>query len=314
MAHARLIRLHTLCNFAMALCLVLLAATLFACQPKSGDEDLYGASTYDFGSQANGQEAGPGHAPGAPHAAKQTAAAQNGELVIPARSKAEWIAKGNCLDPDRPAPREGDNFRLVPINTLIYPELLALYEGFINLTPHDADARRYQQQIVWAMRTVDKRNSYASSLGARQKALLDKSLPGGAILFDDVRLQKAGEEGVADFLVGLLPRISFFGFSINPSDLLNPDRAPDVADNQLAQLITMPVEGGAAGGAAGTKSLDAGIETRITGTAPLTMQVSIINTTDRDYVFVPAHYAAEAQRKVQRLTLAPPQDARISGI
>ncbi|MDL2207228.1 hypothetical protein LJB82_00725, partial [Desulfovibrio sp. OttesenSCG-928-M16] len=134
------------------------------CQPKSGEEGLYGAQTYDFGSQAGeAQDTAPDSGPVA--APSRTVASASGAITIPARSMAEWTARGNCLDPDRPAPRYGDKFKLVPIGNIIDPQLLPLYEGFINLTVHDDEARRYQQQIVWAMRTVDKRNSYASSLG-----------------------------------------------------------------------------------------------------------------------------------------------------
>ncbi|MDL2207227.1 hypothetical protein LJB82_00720 [Desulfovibrio sp. OttesenSCG-928-M16] len=149
--------------------------------------------------------------------------------------------------------------------------------------------------------------------GGRQKALLDKSLPGGAALFDEVRLSRAGQEGAADFLIGLLPRISFFGFSIDLSDLLDPDRAPAVADNQLEQLINMPAGDLVESGDVASR-LTPGIETRITGTAPLTMRVAIVNNSDADFVFVPTQYAAEAQRRVQRVTLAPPERVSISAL
>lgn len=305
-----------------ALCL----AALQGCQPKSGQEDLYGDSTYDFGSQdeagrsapAQGEanaarsEAGTASAtatgvPGAPLAAKAP-----GAIIIPARSTVEWTAAGNCLDPDRPAPRRGDVFRLVPVSGLIDPQLLPLYEAFLRLSVSDAEARRYQQQIVWALRTVDKRNSYASSLGARQKALLDRSLPGGAALFDEVRVSKVGEEGVGDFLAALLPRISFFGFSIDLADLMNPDTAPAVADSQLEQLINMPVEGPENDAAQAKGNLAPGIETRISGAGPLVMRVSISNTSNEDYVFMPTSHAAEPRRHAQRLSLAPPDEVTVS--
>jgi hypothetical protein len=294
----------------------LLCLSLCGCQPYQGD-DIYGAQSRGFtGAQ---EEAAPQTAEGPESAPDRTTASAEaapasggGAMVIPARSQARWTARGNCMDPDRPAPRHGDKFRLIPINRLLDPELVPLYQSFINLTAHDAEAQRYQQQIVWAMRTVNQRRSYASSLGPAQRALLDKSHPGGAALFDGVRQSRVGQEGAMDFLAGMLPRISFFGFSIDPAELLNPSTAPAVADNQLEHLINASPGEPLRDTGYEQGRLARGIETTIVGTAPLTMTVTITNNSDTDYVFVPSAWVAEAQRHVQRVTLAPPRAARIT--
>ncbi|MGL4208806.1 MAG: hypothetical protein ACRCTY_05410, partial [Candidatus Adiutrix sp.] len=51
----------------------------------------------------------------------------SGVIEIPRHSLVAWTTQGNCLDPDRAAPRKGNRFKIVPIAGVITEELLPVY-------------------------------------------------------------------------------------------------------------------------------------------------------------------------------------------
>lgn len=240
-----------------------------------------------------------------------SAADQRG-IEIPPNAMAQWTIKGNCMDPDRPAPGSGDKFQLAPIETLIDSRLVPVYQGFIKLTAHDREAQQYQQQIVWAFRTITKENSYASSMGPKQKAILNRSYPNGAEIFEQVRSSEASKAMAMDTLRKLLPSISVLGQSHNLADLLNPEKAPQIAEAHLNSLIAMKPSEAIQDTGFEYSEIQDGVYAHVVGASTLTTSIAIVNTTPSTFYFQPALYAAEPQRKVQRVTLTTPPSVQLT--
>lgn len=231
-----------------------------------------------------------------------------GTLVIPARSMATWTTEGLCLDEKLPAPGASDRFQLIPIGQLIHPELISLYQNLVRLYPGEPGVERYAQQLAWMLRGVDKGSAYSDSLGQAQKNILDRCAPDGADLYVSVASRYAPvreTERTGIPLRDMLSMISVFGMAFNAADLLNPERAPDAANQQVQALIrATPMENSTASGYEYAQ-LAPGVYTHITGAGPLTVRIRLANVTASPFAFDPTAYAAQAQRELQRIGLSP---------
>ena len=232
-------------------------------------------------------------------------------VTVPPFSVVEWNTKGNCLDPNLPAPRDGDSFQLVPVTSIITPELLPLYQCLMRQVRSDSGARRHQQQLVWAMRTVGMSRSYADSLGPQQLAVLDSCMPGGAAAFNRVRSRMASSAQFQSLMRDLVPVVSVAGISFNPVDLLSSDNPSGIVENELDRLIGMPVNELVRDDGYQYGTVAEGVHSYAVGTGPLALTVRLVNTNASPFIFDPTLYAAQAQRKTQRVTLAPPPSGSV---
>jgi len=231
-----------------------------------------------------------------------------GDIVtIPARSVIHWRTKGNCMDPNLPAPRKGDKFRLIRSSSLIPPDVQPLYKNFMRLTRKDPEARRHQQQIVWCMRTIsEKSSSYCDGLGKAQKDVLDRAQPGGHDVIVKARQRHKQKGQALGLLKKIAPQIKVNGQNISVVDLLDPNTGPQIVEEQLQQLIQMPLKDFAPDLGYEFTELEPGIYAEVVGDGPLSLDIRVANTTDEPYDFDPTIYAAHPQRKAQKVTLAPP--------
>jgi hypothetical protein len=234
---------------------------------------------------------------------------KSGNIVtVPPRSVVRWSAKGNCADPTFPAPRTGDKFRLIPASSLIPSEIEPLYRNFIRLTKTDQEARNHQQQIVWCMRTVsNKSSSYCDGMGDASKRVLDRALPGGSQLLLSIRQRQKVQQEALDVFRKIVPSVNVGGRNYNPVDLLsNPQTAQDAVQQQLQNLINMPINEAIQDTGYEYSEIAPGVFVKIIGDGTLSIRIELANTTSDPYYFDPTLYLAQPQRKAQRITLMPP--------
>ena len=227
-------------------------------------------------------------------------------VTIPPYSMVEWITKGNCMDPSRPAPRSGDKFQIIDISDLIDDDLLPLYQGLLRLANTDAAAKRHQQQLVWAFRTVSDSNSYSRSLNQEQMTLLDKAYPNGAALFNSVVQRKQMTNEIKNLIKDVVPSITIGGRTVNPVDLATAKDPAAAISGQVQRLIDLPINEPIKNSGFEYNELAEGVYVHAVGTNYLTVQTRIINATGSTVYFNPLMYSAQAQRETQRVSLAPP--------
>jgi len=231
-----------------------------------------------------------------------------GDIVtVPPRSVIRWRTRGNCLDPQLPAPRNGDKFRLVKSASLIPADLHPLYKNFIRLTKTDAEAKRHQQQIIWCLRTIsDKYSSYCDRLGEAPKAVLDRAMPRGHQLIEKARKNQKQQEKTLALLRKIAPQVKLDGRNVSLVDLIDPKTAPQIMEQQLQHLINMPLNESAPDIGYEYTELAPGVFAQAVGDGPLSLVVRVANTTGDPYDFDASLFAAQPQRKAQKITLAPP--------
>ncbi|GHU04750.1 hypothetical protein FACS1894205_3510 [Alphaproteobacteria bacterium] len=234
-----------------------------------------------------------------------------GLISIPAFSSIEWENRGNCLDPNLPAPRAGDKFQMIPAQTLIPPELMPIYQCVLKKAETDPEVKKHQQQIIWAMRTLDKRRSYADALGSAHQAILNQCSPDGdgAAVLQSLRAPHEGAAVAQTVMLTAVSVASVAFLGVNLAALVDPETSPFLIDQEVSQLMNAPINEEIRDGNYHYGSVDNGVYSEIVGTAPLKVKIRLVNARQDPYVFDPTLYAAQAQRKTQRVTMAaPPPD------
>ena len=255
-------------------------------------------------------------------------------ILVPPQSVVTWETDGNCLDPDLPAPRGGDVFQFVPMRPLVQPDLLPLFRRFMILTKTDPQAEVFQQEIVWAILTVGDRHSLCDQLTPEYNALLDRALPAGAQLLararaeHRVRFAQEPEEhapprderprrerrkpGPAEALSTLLGMASSANFNkmLSPEGVLNEVMRLTDTGARLQRLQSMPIDEPLRNDGYEYGEVAPGVYSHVVGTKPLAMKLRLANTTTEPYIFDPLDFAAQAQRKTQRVGLSLPDPAR----
>lgn len=233
-------------------------------------------------------------------------------VTIPPYSMVEWTTKGNCLDPSRPAPRNGDKFQIIAAGDLIDDELMPLYQGLLRLANTDANAKRHQQQLVWAFRTISNSNSYSRSLNQEQMAVLDKCYPNGASLYNSVVQQKQITNEIKNLIKDVVPSITIGGRTVNPVDLATAKDPAAAISGQVQRLIDLPINEPIKNSGFEYNELAENVYVHAVGTNSLTVRMRIINATGSTIYFNPLMYAAQAQRETQRVSLCTPPSNIVS--
>lgn len=222
-------------------------------------------------------------------------------MVIPPKAMVEWTSRGNCMDPDRPAPSTNDKFKLIPISELFPAELVPVYEGFMKLTMTNAQARSLQQHMVWALRTTNWANSRAANLKPEHRALLDKSYPNGAAIVERLAASAQAKDTAKKVLNfglgkvgGQLGQLAQLGFSVNDTQ------------QHLQHLIQTATPAGQNNSGYEYSAIAGEVYTKVVGTGALEAKFIILNASSAPYEFRTVSYAAEAQRKTQRVSMIPP--------
>ena len=197
--------------------------------------------------------------------------AVNGVITIHPGEVVQFEAQGYCLDPDRPAPSEGEPMRFIPMASLINFRLRRLFYKVLHMagrqnTSYAADF----QNVVWAIRTADaKQNSWGDELGGAEKLLLNVAMPGGAALLQQVR------------------RL------------------------HLEQLFRQTPRGAIPHSDAQFSMLSSGVAGRAENLGRLRVRWQIANSSEKDFTFDAAQWALDTQRKVQREALPPPSSGLV---
>lgn len=218
--------------------------------------------------------------------------AVNGVITIHPGEVLQFEAQGYCLDPDRPAPSEGEPMRFVPMVGLINFRLRRLFYKVLHMAgrQHTGYAADFQN-VVWAIRTADaKQNSWGDELGSAEKRLLNAAMPGGAALLQQVRRTATGRTEGGRGLAPLVPGVNFSADSrVHLEQLFRqtPPGAIPYSDVQFSML-------------------SAGVAGRAENLGRLRVRWQIANSSNKDFAFDAAQWALDPQRKVQREALSPP--------
>lgn len=223
--------------------------------------------------------------------------AVNGVITIHPGEVLQFEAQGYCLDPDRPAPSEGEPMRFVPMAGLINFRLRRLFYKVLHMAgrQHAGYAADFQN-VVWAIRTADaKQNSWGDELGSAEKRLLNAAMPGGAALLRQVRRTATGRTEGGRGLAPLVPGVNFSADSRVHLEQLFRQTPPGAIPHSDAQF----------------SMLSAGVAGRAENLGRLRVRWQIANSSNKDFAFDAAQWALDPQRKVQREALPPPSQGLV---
>lgn len=223
--------------------------------------------------------------------------AANGNFMIKPGEVLQFQAQGYCLDPDRPAPANGEPMRFIPMSGLINFRLRRLFYKVL----HAAGGRRGAyaadyQNVIWAIRTADSRQSaWGDALGSAEKRLLNEVMPGGAALLQQVRRTATGRASGGMGLAPIMPGVDFS------------------ADSRihLRRLFNETPRNGMPHATAQFSMLSPGIAGRAENLGGLKVRWQIANSTDKDFFYDSAQWALESPRNVQREALPPPGEGLV---
>lgn len=93
------------------------------------------------------------------------------------------------MDDELAAPSRNEKLTIRPSANYIQQDLLPLYKGVGELRANEQVTFNDHQQIVWAIRNVAvKETPYIRNLNSRQKAILNRAVPGGTALLERAHL------------------------------------------------------------------------------------------------------------------------------
>ena len=220
----------------------------------------------------------------------------DGGIVIPPGVTIAFDNKGYCLDPNLPAPKEGDEYQFVPMKRLIPTELQGTYKKLIaQESAGNADVKANMQRLVWAMRTAGTESALANGLTSQQKQILDRcsDYSGQFESFNESAKSSNQLRKELNKLFDSLVTIEIGGETYTASDLLNPESGKQKITNHINHLIelgeSLPVEH--TGFNFG--ELEPGIYTDIQGTGYMQFHVRIANNTGKAYTFYPSDYVGQ---------------------
>lgn len=223
--------------------------------------------------------------------------AVNGVIAIRPGEVLQFEAQGYCLDPDRPAPSEGEPMRFVPMAGLINFRLRRLFYKVLHMAgrQHAGYAADFQN-VVWAIRTADaKQNSWGDELGSSEKRLLNTAMPGGAALLQQVRRTATGRPEGGRGLTPLVPGVNFSADSRVHLERLFRQTPPGAIPHSDAQFSMLSAE----------------VAGRAENLGRLRVRWQIANSSNKDFAFDAAQWALDPQRKVQREALPPPSQGLV---
>ncbi len=233
-------------------------------------------------------------------------------IVVPPRSKVQFTQKGYCMDSSLPAPGQGEKFTLRPMNQLIVPELLPLYQALQLQAKTDHRTRRAMQTLVWALREAGTKSRYVHAISKPHLEMMERAQPGGAQLFVNYHQQQYAKNfNPVGELLGRLLTVRIDGRNVNLANLFNsndPRAADDLTDRTMEDLMSRPVPGEIPKDSSDYTMLQPGVAAHAVGRSQLTPTITVANTTDQPFVFDTKDYYAQTQRQAQRVGLGPPQN------
>lgn len=218
---------------------------------------------------------------------------QDGAYVIPAGGMLTYTQKGFCMDPQKPAPNKGDALTLVPATDRIRPRLMPLYQALGRWSATQKDTHRVQS-LTWMLMSAGRENVYAiEQMSQNNRRDWNSIMPGGAdLLIREHRAAASSKRAVKALSKSLgLDKLL-------PPALLNQILSPQGASLHLDELIRQG-ERMTGGKGTGYSALAQGVYARGTGSDALTGTYSILNTSDRPFVFDPTQYMAKPSSEKQ---------------
>jgi len=258
-------------------------------------------------------------------------AKESNALVIPAGAKLTFDLPAYCLDSQRPTPKPGEPFQLVPATSLIPASLAPIYEGILQRAAEEgAGHDEVRQALLWKIRNsaLTGRQIDLAQLGEPARALVQDSTPDYAAVLarynasaprPAVDPPEAPSWGsyltgvVADLgqqayrISGLERQVEAIEQSFDQWGRLGRSTAAMIPGvrQQLAALDRMSVEEPLPDPVSGYSLLAPGMAVHATspdgGAANVTVEVA--NTTSIPAVFSPDSCIGQPSRNIQRIAL-----------
>lgn len=239
---------------------------------------------------------------------------EDGGISIPAGAMVEFEYTGQCMDPNLPAPAQGEPMQFVDSAELIPARLRKTYENLLALQA--AGDRRItsagMQQLVWALRTAGTAGSIADNLSEDQRRILDtcSGRKNGFTRYHE-------KEKARNAKCGAQERISVGNLSYDPADLRGEEAGARI-QSHVDELVAMGRDAGVAG-TSGFRyaKIEEELYTDIVSEGGLSVKARVLNASGRTRVFRPADCAAQAGdgsvpgSRRQRVTMNVPDKVRI---
>lgn len=238
----------------------------------------------------------------------------NGGILIPPGVTISFDNHGYCMDPNLPAPNDGDEYQLVPMEKMIPVDMQDTYRKLLTRSPRKivnenqihsgAEAEEYIntlrneysiQHIIWALRTAGVDAAYADNLTEQQKRILDScsEYEGQFEVFHSkAKANNKFKLSLIDFLDSF-GSISIGPIVYKPSDLLDPVGGAQKIGDHLNALIELGESLPSDHTGFNYGEIEPGIYTDIQGTGSLQYHARIANSTDQSFIFYPSDYIGQ---------------------
>lgn len=238
----------------------------------------------------------------------------NGGILIPPGVMISFENKGYCLDPNLPAPKDGDEYQLVPMKKLIPVDMQDTYRKLLTRSPRKivnenqihsgAEAEEYIntlrneytiQHIIWALRTAGVDAAYADNLTEQQKRILDScsEYEGQFEVFHSkAKANNKFKLSLIDFLDSF-GSISIGPIVYKPSDLLDPVGGAQKIGDHLNALIELGESLPSEHTGFNYGEIEPGIYTDVKGTGSLSFSAKIANDSEFEFIFYPSDYVGQ---------------------
>ena len=213
----------------------------------------------------------------------------NGGILIPPGVVISYENKGCCMDPSLPAPKEGDEYQLVPVERLLPAEMRDIYQKLmLKAANGDQAVQCNLQYLVWALRTAGTDHPIANSLSKNELSILDRCGYSGQ--FSAFHQNAKANKDLNDLANAL---VSIGTVSYSADDLRNSGNALERINEHLEQLMQIGATMPTSHTGFNFGELEPGIYTDIRGTGYLTFTARIANSTGQDFIFYPSNYAGQ---------------------
>jgi hypothetical protein len=201
-------------------------------------------------------------------------------IEIPPFSAIQYVQKGYCMDPDKPAPGAGDGLELWNVSQRIPKQLLPLFKALGDWVAKSQENQNQAQRLTWAIMGAGNESGWARTVDDRTVQTFNEIYPDGGKIFADYHNGQIAAKrlfGAAMQQMGLAPYLQNID--------LNSTTATNAAANAAMQNLIRQGNTARGDGSPGYSMLDENVAARSVGSASLTAEVTILNGGSTVYRF-----------------------------
>ncbi len=218
-------------------------------------------------------------------------------MVVPPNSVCTYDQRGMCMDPALPAPGQGDALTLVPVTARVPPEMEPLYSALGKWVAANPSEEKIAQKLTWTVMGAGTESAFATNVTPQTLRELDAVMPGGAAAFTGYHQSQILQKRI----LGHLLKGTGLDRVLTADQLLGANAKAGIdttTSTQLMARLTQLGKQGSEGKGYGYNMVTGGLATRAQGSATLTAQVDLLNSSDQPVAFAPmTHFAQPSSRK-----------------